>query len=293
MSQKVNVLMRAAAATGKSNGRKSGNQGQKRSWSSKAVAAGIGAVAVAGAVGVAHAEHALDPPHYPWKHGGFVDKYDCSSIRRGHQVFKQICMTCHGLKRIAYRNLVGVAYTEEEVKEMASEVEYDDEPNDEGEVEQRPGKLSDYMKGPYANESQARFANGGAYPPDLSVIVKGRPRHEDYVFALLLGYKEPPAGVTLREGLHYNPYFPGGAIGMGKQLENGMVDYEDGTEASAAQMAKDVSVFLAWASEPEQDERKLMGLKAISGLAIAAVGAAYFKRFTWSVMKTRRIEFHV
>ena len=105
------------------------------------------------------------------------------------------------------------------------------------------------------------YANGGAYPPDLSLITKARHDGQNYVFALLLGYRDPPAGITMREGLHYNPYFVGGAIAMPKMLADGGVEYDDGTPATESQMAKDVVTFLAWAAEPEHDDRKLMGAK--------------------------------
>lgn len=84
---------------------------------------------------------------------------------------------------LSYRDLVGVAYTEEEVKAMAAEIEVVDGPNDEGEMFTRPGKLSDRFPQPYPNEQAARFANGGAYPPDLSLITKVIP-----VFCLILVY---------------------------------------------------------------------------------------------------------
>jgi len=217
--------------------------------------------------------------------------FDASAIRRGHQVYQQVCASCHGMRRVAYRTLVGVCYTEAEVKEMLSEMEFTDGPNDEGEMFQRPGKLTDYMLSPYANEEAARAANGGAVPPDLSLMVKARPRAEDYIFALLNGYTEPPTGVSIREGLHYNPYFPGGAIAMAKPLNEGVVEYDDGTEASETQMAKDVVCYLAWAAEPEHDERKKMGIKWLTALSVAIAGAAYFKRFKWNLLKNRKIEF--
>ncbi|GFY83073.1 cytochrome C1 family [Actinidia rufa] len=167
---------------------------------------------------------------------------------------------------ISYRDLVGVAYTEEETKAMAAEIEVVDGPNDEGEMFTRPGKLSDRFPQPYSNEQAARFANGGAYPPDLSLITKARHNGQNYVFALLTGYRDPPAGISIREGLHYNPYFPGGAIAMPKMLNDGAVEYEDGVPATEAQlrisslifmqMGKDVVSFLAWAAEPEMEERK-------------------------------------
>jgi ubiquinol-cytochrome c reductase cytochrome c1 subunit len=208
------------------------------------------------------------------------------------QVYAQVCAACHGLKRIAYRNLVGVCYTEDEAKEMASEVEYLDGPDDTGEMFERPGKLSDYIKSPYKNENEARYANNGGLPPDLSLITKARHGNADYLFALLTGYREPPAGVIVAEGQYYNPYFPGGKIQMPQPLYDGSIEYEDGTPATASQMAKDVTTFLQWSAEPEQDERKKMGVKVMFGLGVAAVFAGWYKRHMWSVFKSRKISFH-
>ncbi|KAI4350549.1 hypothetical protein L6164_004996 [Bauhinia variegata] len=235
------------------------------------------------------AEHGLECPNYPWPHKGILSSYDHASIRRGHQVYTQVCASCHSMSLISYRDLVGVAYTEEEVKGMAAEIEVVDGPNDEGEMFTRPGKLSDRFPQPYANEAAARFANGGAYPPDLSLITKARHNGQNYVFALLTGYHDPPAGVSIREGLHYNPYFPGGAIAMPKMLNDGAVEYEDGTPATEAQMGKDVVTFLSWAAEPEMEERKLMGFKWIFVLSLALLQAAYYRRMRWSVLKSRKL----
>ncbi|KAL0380412.1 UNVERIFIED_CONTAM: Cytochrome c1-1, heme protein, mitochondrial [Sesamum angustifolium] len=229
------------------------------------------------------AEHGLECPSYPWPHKGILSSYDHASIRRGHQVYQQVCASCHSMSLISYRDLVGVAYTEEETKAMAAEIEVVDGPNDEGEMFTRPGKLSDRFPQPYANEQAARFANGGAYPPDLSLITK------NYVFALLTGYRDPPAGVSIREGLHYNPYFPGGAIAMPKMLNDGAVEYEDGTPVTEAQMGKDVVTFLSWAAEPEMEERKLMGFKWIFVLSLALLQAGYYRRLRWSVLKSRKL----
>ncbi|KAG8482961.1 hypothetical protein CXB51_022009 [Gossypium anomalum] len=236
------------------------------------------------------AEHGLGVPNYPWPHAGILSSYDHASIRRGHQVYQQVCASCHSMSLISYRDLVGVAYTEEETKAMAAEIEVVDGPNDEGEMFTRPGKLSDRFPQPYANEQAARFANGGAYPPDLSLITKARHNGQNYVFALLTGYRDPPAGVMIREGLHYNPYFPGGAIAMPKMLIDGAVEYEDGTPATEAQMGKDVVTFLSWAAEPEMEERKLMGFKWIFVLSLALLQAAYYRRLRWSVLKSRRLD---
>ncbi|KAI7986554.1 hypothetical protein LOK49_LG14G01000 [Camellia lanceoleosa] len=227
------------------------------------------------------AEHGLPCPNYPWPHKGILSSYDHASIRRGHQVYQQVCASCHSMSLISYRDLVGVAYTEEETKAMAAEIEVVDGPNDEGEMFTRPGKLT------------ARFANGGAYPPDLSLITKACHNGQNYVFALLTGYHDPPAGVSIREGLHYNPYFPGGAIAMPKMLIDGAVEYEDGTPATESQMGKDVVTFLSWAAEPEMEERKLMGFKWIFVLSLALLQAAYYRRMRWSVLKSRKLVLNV
>uniref|UniRef100_A0A8C7X4W8 Cytochrome c-1 n=1 Tax=Oryzias sinensis TaxID=183150 RepID=A0A8C7X4W8_9TELE len=169
----------------------------------------------------------LHPPNYPWSHAGPLSALDHSSIRRGYQVYKQVCSACHSMEYLAFRNLVGVSHTEDEMKAIAEEVEVVDGPDENGEMFTRPGKLSDYFPKPYANPEAARAANNGALPPDLSYIVNARHGGEDYVFSLLTGYCEPPAGVSVREGLYYNPYFPGQAIGMAPPIYNEILEYED------------------------------------------------------------------
>lgn len=214
------------------------------------------------------------------------------SLRRGYEVYKQVCAACHSMHYIAYRNLVGVTHTEAEAKAEAEEAQVKDGPNEAGEYFMRPGKLSDYFPSPYPNEEAARAANNGAYPPDLSWIVAARKGGEDYIFALLTGYCDPPAGISLREGQYFNPYFPGGAIGMAQALYNEAMEYSDGTPASASQLAKDVSTFLKWGSEPEHDDRKRMLIKAIGIFSILCSLTYYIKRHKWSALKSRKISFH-
>lgn len=244
-------------------------------------------------VAMTAAEHGLHAPNFDWPHNGPFNSFDHASIRRGYQVYREVCAACHSLDRVAWRNMVDVSHSQEEVKEMASQFEYDDEPDEQGNPRKRPGKLSDYIPGPYPNEEAARAANQGALPPDLSLIVKARHGGPDYVFSLLTGYPDdPPAGVALPVGANYNPYFPGGSIAMARVLFDDMVDYEDGTPATTSQMAKDVTTFLNWAAEPELDERKKMGLKAVLLLSTLYLLSVWVKKFKWAGIKTRKFVFN-
>lgn len=254
----------------------------------KALVAGLYGAGATATYGVFAGEF-VHPPHLHWEHNGFFQTYDHASLRRGYEVYRQVCSTCHSMGLLHFRELIGATHTEEQAKALAESIEVVDGPNDEGEMFERKGKLSDRFPSPYANEELSRYANGGALPPDMSCLSKSRHGGPDYIYALLTGYKDAPAGVEVREGLHYNPYFPGGAIGMAPPLQDGGVEYEDGTPASTSQQAKDVSAFLMWASEPEHDERKKMGFKLGIGLFFLICTTGYYKRFKWSIYKSRRI----
>lgn len=179
--------------------------------------------------------------------------------------------------------------TVDEAKELAEQNEYDTEPNDQGDIEKRPGKLSDYLPAPYKNDEAARAANSGALPPDLSLIVKGRHGGINYLFSLLTGYPdEPPAGAQVPSGLNFNPYFPGTGIAMARVLFEELVEYEDGTPATTSQMAKDVAEFLNWAAEPEMDDRKKMGFKVLTVTTILFALSCWVKRYKWAPIKTRK-----
>lgn len=231
----------------------------------------------------------MDLPSLQLKEGPLT----CNSLRRGFQVYREVCSSCHSLSRIPYRALVGVTHTVDEMKAMAEENEYDSEPNDQGEIEKRPGKLSDYLPSPYKNDEAARAANNGALPPDLSLIVKARHAGCDYVFNLLTGYPdEAPAGAVVQEGLNFNPYFPGTGIAMARVLFNELVEYEDGTPASTSQMAKDVTEFLNWTAEPEMDQRKKMGMKVLTITAVMFAISVWVKRYKWAHLKTRKLVYN-
>ncbi len=157
-----------------------------------------------------------------------------------------------------------------------------DGPNDDGEMFERPGRPSDRFRSPFPNEQAARAANNGALPPDLSVIVKARAGGADYIHALLTGYTDPPAGVEVMEGMHYNRYFPGHQIAMAPPLNEDQVAFHDGTPATVEQMSRDVATFLAWAAEPELEERRSLGVKILLFLTILGGLAYAVKRKVWA-----------
>lgn len=216
-----------------------------------------------------------------WSFSGPLGTFDRAALQRGFQVYKQVCAACHSLNRLSYRNLAALGYNEAEIKAIAAEAMVTDGPDDEGNMFERPGRPSDRFKSPFANEQAARFANNGALPPDFSLIVRSRAGGADYVFSLLTGYKQPPAHFTLNPGMNYNTAFLGNQIAMAAPLSAGAVTYDDGTAASVEQMAKDVSTFLAWASDPTMELRKQTGVKVILFLMLFSVLMYLTKRAVW------------
>ena len=216
---------------------------------------------------------------------GTVDR---ASAQRGFQVYKEVCSNCHSMRLLSYRNLLELGLSEAEVRAIAATFEVTDGPNDEGVMFQRPARLSDRFRRPHANDAAARLANNGALPPDLSVITKARHDGANYIYSLLTGYgQEPPAGVMVGDGMNWNPYFPGGQIAMGQVLNDDQVEYADGTNATAEQMARDVTTFLAWAAEPEMEARRQMGIRVLIFLAIAGFLAYGVKKKIWADLKTK------
>jgi len=256
-------------------------------------------VGTAGLMGVAKsldesvkADLAIHPPAMNWSHTGPLKSLDHGSVRRGYQVYKQVCSACHSMKFISYRHLRDIAYTESELKAEAAEIRVMDGPNDQGEMFEREGKFTDYFPKPYPNDKAAAYANNGAVPPDLSYIALARHGGEDYIFHLLTSYCDAPAGVEVPEGQHFNPYMLGGKIAMAAPLYNEVIEYEDGTPATLSQLAKDVCTFLVWSASPEHDERKQIGIKAQIVCATMFGLVLYVKRHKWSVLKTQKIVFN-
>ncbi len=233
---------------------------------------------------------------------GPFGQFDRAQLQRGWEVFRQVCSSCHSLNYLRFRNLAepgGPEFTVEQAKAFASQYDITDGPDENGEMFTRPGRLSDAFPAPYPNEQAAKAANNGAAPPDLSLIVKGRegwyyPWYispvlklfkgnggPEYVRSLLSGYTDPPHGEE-REGLNYNPYFPGHWIAMPPPLSDDAVEYKDGTPATVKQMATDVAAFLAWVAMPKMEERKRIGLMTMLYLGLFTLLMYLVKRAIWS-----------
>jgi len=225
---------------------------------------------------------AIELKSVSWKHGGIFGTYDRAAAQRGLQVYREVCAGCHGLGLVAFRTLSDLGFSEEEVKAIAAESDFVDGPDGEGEMFERPGKPSDKFPSPFPNEQAARASNGGAYPPDMSLMSKARADGDNYLYSLMTGYEDAPSDVTLADGMSYNAYFPGHQIAMPAPLSEDAVEYSDGTPATVDQMAKDVSVFLTWAAEPKMEQRKSIGLKVILFLLIMAAVFYAVKRKVWS-----------
>src|SRR5215471_5912876 len=221
-------------------------------------------------------------PHQEWSFSGIFGTYDRAAQQRGFQVYKEVCSACHPVKHLYFRDLAELGYNEDGVKAIASTYQVtNEEPNDQGQMFQRSARPSDPIPGPFPNDQAARAANNGALPPDLSMIVKARDGGPDYVYSILTGYKDPPAGFNLLTGMNYNEYFPGHQIAM-PPLSDNAVTYADGTSATVPQMAHDVVTFLTWAAEPNLEPRHRTGFKVMLFLIVMAGIFYAAKRKIWA-----------
>lgn len=242
---------------------------------SAALALGIG--------GTALASGGVHIPAQDWPHSGVFGTIDKQSAQRGFQIYKEVCSACHSMRLVPIRTLAGIGFTEAQIKDIAAGYEVTDGPNDAGDMFQRPAVSADRFPKPFPNDNAARAANGGALPPDLSLIAKARVGGEDYLYAFLTGFEDPaPADVTLMPGMNYNKYFPGHQVGMPNILMPDGVTYADGTKATVEQQARDISTFLTFVAEPHLDARKQMGVKVILFLIVFAGLMYATKRQLWS-----------
>jgi len=225
-----------------------------------------------------------------WSFTGPFGKFDTAQLQRGYKVYREVCAACHAMHQLSFRNLGqkgGPFYDPEYknpndnpyVKALAADIQVPDIDADTGDVIQRPAGTADRFPKPFPNEPAARASNGGAYPPDLSVIAKAREGGPDYVYSLLTGYVPVPAGLTVGTGQHYNAYMSGdltaawsgdkhhvpkgGVLAMPPPLKKGLVTFDDKTPSTLEQQAQDVTAFLAWAADPKATERKQFGLGAM------------------------------
>ena len=220
-----------------------------------------------------------------WSFKGITGKFDRSSLQRGYQVYTEVCASCHSMNLVSYRNLGepgGPEFSVDQVKAIAANFEVEDGPNADGEMFTRPARPSDKFVSPYPNVQAATAANGGAYPPDMSVLVKARKGGSNYIYSVLMGYEDPPAGFELEEGVYYNKYMDGKKIKMSNPLSEGIVTYADGTQATEAQMAKDVTTFLTWTAEPHLEIRHKMGVKVLIFLIIFSLLVYLSMKRIWS-----------
>ncbi len=220
-----------------------------------------------------------------WSFEGIFGTFDRASLQRGYQVYQEVCSGCHSVQHLSYRNLSekgGPEFSIDEAKAFAAQFEVEDGPNSDGEMFMRPARLSDKFVKPYPNVEASTAANGGAYPPDMSVLAKARAGGADYIYSLLMGYEEAPADFELDDGVYYNKYMPGNKIKMSEPISDDIVEYSDGTETTKAQISKDVTAFLVWASEPHLESQHRMGFKTIIYLIILITLVYMSKKKVWS-----------
>ena len=228
-----------------------------------------------------------------WNFEGVFGTFDRASLQRGYQVYQEVCSGCHSVKHLSYRNLAekgGPEFLPEEAKAIAAQFEVTDGPNEDGEMFTRPGRLSDKFISPFSNVKAAAAANGGAYPPDMSVLAKARKGGANYIYSLLMGYEEAPTGYELDEGVYYNKYMPGNKIKMAEPISDGGVEYADGTETTKAQIVKDVTTFLVWAADPHLEARHKMGFKVFFYLIVLLILVYLSKQKVWSRFSSKTEE---
>lgn len=265
----------------------------------------------AGSTVVLHAaEGEAEPAHYPikapreqsWSFAGPFGTYDRGQLQRGLKVYKEVCAACHSMDLVAFRTLADLGYTDAQVKAFAAEYTIQDGPNDDGDMFERPGLPTDHFPAPFANPQAAAAANGGAHPPDMSLLAKARgvtrgfptfvfdiftqyaESGPDYIYSLLTGYNEtPPEGMEIAEGTHFNPYFLNGkSLAMAAPLSDGQVTYDDGSPETVDQYSHDISAFLMWAAEPHLEARKRTGFSVMVFLVLFGTLLYLTKRKVWS-----------
>lgn len=257
-----------------------------------AIRIAVAATVICGLCAGASAADTWTAPKQKWSFSGPFGTFDRAALQRGFQVYRESCAACHGLEHLSFHDLAapgGPGFDDKAMANILAAYHFPAEPDDQGQTTDdkgapltRQARMSDPIPSPFANEQAARFANNGALPQDLSLIVRARAGGADYIYALLTGYAgNPPHGLNLQPGMSYNPYFPGGSIAMVPPLADDTVTYSDGTKATLAQEARDVTTFLAWASDPKLEERHRTGFSVIAFLIWFAGLMALTCRKVW------------
>lgn len=274
------------------------------------LAAGLGAALAQPA---SAAEERVIPPALRWSFSGPFGTFDRAQLQRGYKVYKEVCANCHSASLIAFRNLSqpgGPEFSTGQITALAATYQIKDGPNEQGEMFERPGRPADRFPAPFPNDQAARAANGGAYPPDLSVLAKARSYERgfptfifdmftqyqeqgpDYIAALLAGYKDPPPAGTpeLQPGQYYNTYMPGHLIAMPQPMQDGQIEYpklpngQPSAPETVAQYSKDVAAFMVWMAEPHLEARKRLGMQVMLFLLIFGSLLYYTKKKIWARM---------
>ena len=228
------------------------------------------------------AEEAMSLKKQNWSFEGIFGRYDNSTLQRGLQIYQEVCSACHGMKRLRFRELRDLGFTNDQIKQYAKTFEILDGPNELGEMFRRPGEPSDTFVSPYKNKEEAKASFGGSYPPDLSLLTKAIKNGPDYIYSLLTGYEDPPKEFKLTDGLYYNPYYDGKVIAMPPPLYDNAIEYIDGTNASLDQLSYDIVHFLNWAAEPKLQQRKSLGLKVLLFLIVLTLLLYVTMKEIWS-----------
>ncbi|MEM9223338.1 MAG: cytochrome c1 [Pseudomonadota bacterium] len=277
--------------------------GLARSGLAKAMALVAGFAMFSGVPAMAAGESGHHVTKQAWTFSGIFGQYDQGQLQRGLKVYREACQYCHSMELVAFRTLTseqGPHLSEEAVKQIASEYTITDISNETGQPFDRPAVLADHFPPPYANKIAAAAANGGAYPPDFSLLAKARAEHRgfpgfvidafanyaengpDYIYSLLTGYEDPPADVEPVPSKWYNKVFLAGDwISMPPPLRDGQVEYTDGTPETLEQYSADISAFMMWAAEPKLEERKEIGFRVMVFLAVLALLFFLTKRKLW------------
>ena len=223
-------------------------------------------------------------PTQKWSFDGVFGTYDMAAAQRGFQVYSEVCANCHAMQFLHYRDLSGIGLSPEQIKGIAAAVTVPQGLDDAGAPKEGPGTPANQFRSPFANDVAARASNNGALPPDLSLIVNAREGGPDYLYALVTGFSDAPSGFKMQEGMSYNKYFPGHQIAMPQPLRDGQVTYVESMPNTLDQMSRDVVTFLAWAANPEQTERKQIGVRAILYLALLGCVTYALKRKIWAAV---------